>query len=172
MHNNNRYGRLDVLYLNAGIMPATGVDWKVVFKPDVSNFIHVVSTGGNVCAFHCACCALQLARVCVGDEAGRSRHKRRAAGGLCDKCIRAFRHGRIIVLHPFIRSSCAAIGPGAGRYHVHNQVLTPGPRCVSTGLVSHIDHTSAAYSGRIVFTSRRAAQDSAFNPDDIQHKHG
>ena len=44
----HRYGRLDVLYLNAGIMPATGVDWKVVFKPDISNFIHVVSTGGNV----------------------------------------------------------------------------------------------------------------------------
>ena len=34
-----RFPRLDMLFLNAGIMPATGVNWTAVFKPSLKHFL-------------------------------------------------------------------------------------------------------------------------------------
>ena len=39
-----RFGRLDVLYCNAGIMPTRGLDWGKVFHAD---FIATLASGGN-----------------------------------------------------------------------------------------------------------------------------
>lgn len=42
-----RFSRLDVMYLNAGIMPTNGIDFATIFKPDLANAIDVFTTGGN-----------------------------------------------------------------------------------------------------------------------------
>ena len=44
-----RFGRLDMLYLNAGIMPTAGLDWGKVLHP---SFLATIASGGNVRIWH------------------------------------------------------------------------------------------------------------------------
>jgi 17beta-estradiol 17-dehydrogenase/3beta-hydroxysteroid 3-dehydrogenase len=47
-----RYSRIDALYLNAGIMPAQGVDWAAIFKPSLSHFVNLFNSGAQVMRQH------------------------------------------------------------------------------------------------------------------------
>lgn len=43
-----RYGRLDQLYLNAGIMLADGIDWKATLKPSLAHYVALFNSGSQV----------------------------------------------------------------------------------------------------------------------------
>ena len=41
-----------MLYLNAGIMPASGVDWSAILRPSISHFATLFDSGSQVMQQH------------------------------------------------------------------------------------------------------------------------